>query len=151
DFRAQRRHEIGVTLKKTYVLVVRDRYQRVDLDGEIAPIFEEQSDRRDRQLAFKEFTHEGAVGHALFPTPQHFMIQTVDVTLGVGGIHFYAEFGADLVHRFCLVNKHPSRGWLKFLAFSGEARLFEGSGISGPVKIIDEAAVIDAPQIVKIP
>ena len=96
DLYAQRSHEVRVAFKKSDMFVIGDRNQRVDLDGEVAPILEEQLDRRHGQFPFEKLTHEGTVGDPLFPALDHLQINFIDVSFGVVGAHFDAKLGCNI-------------------------------------------------------
>src|ERR1041384_3559938 len=98
DLTSERAHQVGMALKKTDVLVIRDRDQSIDLDGKITPVFEEHFDRRSWQSAFEKFTHERAPGHTFLPTLDNLPVQLIDISLSVGGAHFDAELGCDRIH-----------------------------------------------------
>jgi hypothetical protein len=82
-----------VPLKKTDMLVIRGGNESVDLDREIAPVFEEQLDGRHRQLAFDETAHEGSLGNAVLPTLNDFSVQSRYERFGVVRFHFDTELG----------------------------------------------------------
>ena len=88
-----------MTFKETDMLVIGDRYQRVDLDGKVAPVLEKQFDRRQGQRAVEKLFHEGPFGDALAPALDDFPIDDIDVGFGVGRAQFYAEMRNDLAHK----------------------------------------------------
>src|SRR5882724_968176 len=102
DLDAERSHEIRVTFKEADMLVIRDGYQSVNFDGKVAPIFEEQFDRRHRHGSFEKFAHEGTLSHALLPALNYFLVDFVDVRFGVVGAHLDAKLRCNVAHRLLL-------------------------------------------------
>ena len=74
DLDAEGAHQVGMALKEADMLVIGDRDQGVDLDGEVAPVLEKQLDRRERQFAFEKRAHERAVGNTFLPAPNDFLV-----------------------------------------------------------------------------
>ena len=99
DLRAEWSHEIGMALKKTDMLMIRDRCQSIDLDGKIAPVFKEQFDRRHRQGSFEKFAYEGTLSNPLFPALNDFLVNLVDVSLSFACSQLHAKFGRHVGHR----------------------------------------------------
>ena len=95
---AERCHEVGMTFKKADMFMIRDGYQSIDLDGEVAPVLEKQFDRRDGQGSFEKLAHERALRDAFFPALNDFLVDLVDVSFGVCRAHLDAELGNDLAH-----------------------------------------------------
>src|SRR6185295_11728662 len=98
DLTSEQAHQVGMALKKTDVLVIRDRDQSIDLDGKVTPILEEQFDRRSWQSAFEKFAHERAPAHTFLPTLDNLPVQLIDISFRVSGAHFDAELGCDWDH-----------------------------------------------------